>query len=92
MWDKFKLWLFNMGAFLFDFTGTKFGQFMKEYGPKALEIVGEVALLPISGAEKRAQAIAKLLALVPEIMADPDYAAGTIKAAYEVWIKKQERN
>lgn len=88
--NTIKNWFIDIGDFLHAFTNTPYGRFMKKYGPDALIIVAEVALGGGTGKEKRHKAIARFIAKIPEIIVDEDYASGTVKSAYEIWIAKQE--
>jgi len=52
MWDKIKIWLADLGDFLFRFTQSTGARFIKQYGPVAIEIVMSCAALQLSGPEK----------------------------------------
>ena len=68
MWEKIKIWLADLGEFLFRFTQSVAARFIKQYGPRAKEIVREVALIPgLSGKERFAKAGAMLLLEVPGV-------------------------
>lgn len=83
-------WFVGIGDFLHAFTNTPMGRFMKKYGPVAIQIVAEVALFGGTGKEKRQRAISLLIAKIPDMVVDEDYASGTIKSAYEIWKSRQE--
>jgi len=67
MWDKIKIWLADLGDFLFRFTQSTGAKFIKEYGPMALTIVMQVAAMPLSNQDKFKKAGELLKAEVPGV-------------------------
>ena len=88
MWEKIKEWFADMGEFLFKFTKTWAAQFIKKYGPVAMECVQAAALSGGTGKEKFAVATACMAAKVPEAAA---YLIDTaIQVAYAMYKEQQE--
>jgi hypothetical protein len=89
MFDKFKVWFFGLGPFLYELVTSIVGGFVKKYGPRALEIVIQVATMPGTGPEKFAKATELLMAEVPGMTV---WAANTvIQNAYAVYMARQEK-
>jgi len=89
LWEKIKAWISNMGESLFRFTKTVAAQFIKKYGPVAMECVQAAALSGGTGKEKFAIATACMASKVPEAAA---YLIDTaIQVAYAMWKEEQEK-
>ena len=64
-WDKVKRWFVALGKLLFDFTHTTVARFIDEYQDDLLRIVAQAAMQPGGGEQKKAWAVAQLMALAP---------------------------
>ena len=82
-WNKVKRWFAALGRLMFDFTKTTAARFIEEYQDDLLRIVSEAAMMPGSGEEKKAWAMAQVMALVPGASV---YIINTaIEVAYATW-------
>ena len=82
-WNKVKRWFAALGKLLFDFTKTTVARFIEEYQDDLLRIVSEAAKMPGTGEEKKAWAVAQMMALVPGASL---YVINTaIEVAYATW-------
>lgn len=62
-------WILNIGEFLFAYTQSTAGRFVKQYGPRAKEIAIQVAMMPgLSGTQRFAMAGELLLLEVPGVV------------------------
>ena len=89
MWDKIKMWLIDLGDFLFRFTKTTAAKFIKEYGPVAMECVREAALAGGTGKEKFGIATACMMSKVPE--ATTYLVQTAVQVAYAMYKEEIEK-
>lgn len=89
MFDVLKGWFLGLGPFLYELVTSTAGKAGKKYGPRALEIVMQVASMPGTGPEKLAKASELLILEAPGLAW---YVANTVcQDAYAIWMSRQEK-